>query len=106
VLPATTSGDHWWRTTPTALCASGLAALALALVAVLAAPAAHAAPACDRACLEARVDRFPGMPPIAHDPGKVPFDRNIKYTENGVKLLGRWHLAHADVAWRLAHDGG
>lgn len=64
---------------------------------------AVAAPACDRACLEGHVDRFLDAA-IAHDPSRVPFARNAKYTENGVTLLpgdGLWRTLTARGGWRM-----
>ena len=78
-----------------------LATVALALAA--ASTTIEAAPACDRACLEAHVDRFLDAA-IAHDPSKVPFDRAVKYTENGVTLLlgdGIWRTLTARGGWRM-----
>ena len=40
---------------------------------------------CDRACLEGFVDRYLDAL-IAHNPKALPLSRNVKFTENGVKL--------------------
>ena len=49
--------------------------------------------ACDRACLEAFVDQYLDAA-VAHDPKRLPFAKNAKFTENGQTLeLG-------DGAWR------
>jgi hypothetical protein len=40
---------------------------------------------CDRACLEGFVDRYLDAL-IAHDPKMVPLARDVRFTENGVKL--------------------
>jgi hypothetical protein len=80
----------------------GLAVLTLALAGTATITQA-AAPACDRVCLEAHVDRFLDAA-IAHDPAKVPFERNVKYTENGVKLTlgdGIWRTLTARGGFRM-----
>src|SRR5438477_5871506 len=41
--------------------------------------------ACDRACLEGFVDKYLDAI-IAHDPKLLPLARNVKFTENGVRL--------------------
>jgi hypothetical protein len=41
--------------------------------------------ACDRACLEGFVDKYLDAA-IAHDPKLLPTTRNVKFTENGVRL--------------------
>ncbi len=41
--------------------------------------------ACDRACLEGFVDKYLDAI-IAHDPKLLPISRNVKFTENGVRL--------------------
>jgi hypothetical protein len=47
---------------------------------------AQAGPAgCDRACLEGFVDRYLDAV-IAHDPQQLPLARNVRFTENGVRL--------------------
>jgi hypothetical protein len=48
---------------------------------------AHAqnAGACDRACLEGFVDKYLDAL-IAHNPKLLPLSRNVKFTENGVRL--------------------
>src|SRR5438477_11907968 len=40
---------------------------------------------CDRACLEGFVDKYLDAV-IAHDPKLLPLARNVKFTENGVRL--------------------
>jgi hypothetical protein len=57
----------------------------LAVAAVRDAPAQRGAGACDRACLEGFVDRYLDAV-IAHDPKLLPLTRNVKFTENGVRL--------------------
>ena len=41
--------------------------------------------ACDRACLESLVDKYLDAV-IAHDPKQLPLAKNVKFTENGVRL--------------------
>jgi hypothetical protein len=59
--------------------------------------------ACDRACLEAFVDRFLDAY-ITHDPAALPLTRNVKYTENGQRLElgdGTWRSLVGKGAYRL-----
>ena len=42
-------------------------------------------PACDRACLENYIDRYMDAM-LAHDPSPTLFAKNVKFTENGVRL--------------------
>lgn len=63
---------------------------------------ATAAP-CDRACLEGYVDQFLDAV-IAHDPQRVPFGKDLKYTENGQKLDlgdGIWRTLTAKGLFRM-----
>jgi hypothetical protein len=58
------------------------------LAAAMAASAARAqggSAACDRACLEGFVDKYLDAV-IAHDPKLLPLTRNVRFTENGVRL--------------------
>ena len=58
---------------------------------------------CDRACLEGLVDQYLDAA-IAHDPSKVPFARNVKFTENGQKLElgdGLWRTLTAKGTYRM-----
>ena len=68
----------------------GFAALALA-------GRAHAAPACDRACLVALADRYADAL-AAHDPARLPTAPEVKFTENLVPLTfgseGLWRTAN------------
>src|SRR6516162_8595396 len=48
-------------------------------------PAQNNSGPCDRACLEGFVDRYLDAL-IAHNPKALPLSRNVKFTENGVKL--------------------
>src|SRR5260221_12036135 len=58
---------------------------------------------CDRACLEGFVDQYLDAL-VAHDPAKLPAARNLKMTENGVRLEpgdGFWRTATAKGSYRL-----
>src|ERR1700691_3657513 len=59
--------------------------------------------ACDRACLEAFVDRYLDAV-IAHDPTRAPIAKNAKFTENGQKLDlgdGLWNTMDGKGTYRL-----
>jgi hypothetical protein len=59
--------------------------------------ASAASPECDRACLEAMVDRYVDAL-VAHDASKIPVTANVRFVENGVQLpLGTalWKTATA-----------
>src|SRR5579862_3711464 len=59
--------------------------------------------ACDRPCLEAYVDQYLDAV-IAHDPKKLPFTKNVKFTENGQKLDlgdGLWNTMTGKGSYRL-----
>ena len=59
--------------------------------------------ACDRACLEGFVDRYLDAA-IAHDPKLLPLSRNVKFSENGVRLdIGdaHWKTMTAKGPYRL-----
>jgi len=59
--------------------------------------------ACDRACLDAYVDRYLDAM-IAHDPKKAPFARDVRFTENGQRLElgdGLWNTMTGKGAYRL-----
>lgn len=76
-----------------------------AVLAVVAIPAAASAQdgACDRACLEATVDRFlDGF--LKHDPAQVPLTRTVKFTENSQTLPvgdGSWRTMVGRGTYRL-----
>ena len=58
---------------------------------------------CDRACLDAYVDKYLDAM-IAHDPAKAPFARGVKFTENGQRLElgdGLWNTMTGKGAYRL-----
>lgn len=78
--------------------------IAAALLALGAAASAQAQKIdCDRACLEGLVDRYLDAA-IAHDPTRVPFAKNVKFTENGQKLElgdGLWRTLTAKGTYRM-----
>lgn len=58
---------------------------------------------CDRACLEGFVDKYLDAV-IAHDPKLLPLARNVKFTENGVRLeIGdaHWKTVIGKGSYRL-----
>ena len=64
---------------------------------------AHAAPACDRACLEGFVDKYLDAV-LAHDPARVPFAKGAKFTENGQRLElgdGLWRTMTGKGTFRM-----
>jgi hypothetical protein len=61
---------------------------------------------CDRPCLEGFVDRYLDAV-TAHDPKLVPLTKNVKFTENGQKLLipdGLWNSMVGKGTYRLFVD--
>ena len=93
------------------LAALGCAALlgGLALKATPAAAQSATPPAnvgtgdCDRACLQGLAEQFIGAL-LAHDPGKVPLAKNVRYSENSVPLPipdGFWKNATGVRPYRL-----
>src|SRR5262245_53750091 len=59
--------------------------------------------ACDRACLESLVDKYLDAV-IAHDPKQLPLARDVKFTENGVRLEvgdAHWKTVTGKGAYRL-----
>src|SRR5215475_15999090 len=73
--------------------------LALITTAGYAAQAQNGSGPCDRACLENFVDRYLDAL-IAHDPKLLPLSRNVKFTENGVKL------EVGDAQWKTVTSKG
>lgn len=64
---------------------------------------AIAAVECDRACLSGFMNTFLNAL-VNHDPGSLPVTRNVKYTENGVRLNlgdGLWQTAMAQPTYRV-----
>lgn len=81
-----------------------LVATALAALPFLTVPA-HAA-ACDRACLDATIDRYLAAM-LAHDPTKAGLATNVKFTENGQALDpgdGLWGTISALGDYRHVFD--
>jgi hypothetical protein len=59
--------------------------------------------ACDRACLEGLVDKYLDAV-VAHDPKQLPLGRDVKFTENGVRLEvgdAHWKTVTGKGAYRL-----
>jgi hypothetical protein len=59
--------------------------------------------ACDRACLEGLVDKYLDAA-IAHDPKQLPLARDVKFTENGVRLEvgdAHWKTVTGKGTYRL-----
>jgi hypothetical protein len=79
--------------------------LAIALL-VIVAPSSWAqgsSRACDRACLESLVDKYLDAV-IAHDPKQLPLAKNVKFTENGVRLEvgdAHWKTVTRNGTYRL-----
>jgi hypothetical protein len=73
------------------------------LAASLAAQPKSTTPACDRACLEAYVDKYLDAV-LAHDPSKAPIAKNARFTENAQKLDlgdGLWNTMDGKGSYRL-----
>jgi hypothetical protein len=66
--------------------------------------ASHGASAsCDRACLEGFVDNYLDAA-LAHDPKRLPFTKDVKFTENGQKLElgdGSWRTLTGKGTYRM-----
>lgn len=61
---------------------------------------------CDRACLENWVDRYVDAM-LAHDPTKLSWSRDFKFTENGQRLVppdGLWNTITGQGGYRLFVD--
>lgn len=77
--------------------------LILAVLPILLAGAAAAQTPCDRACLEGFVDRYLDAM-VAHDPKPVPLASNIRFTENGQRLVipdALWNSMESKGTYRL-----
>lgn len=80
----------------------------LAALLTLASLATHAAqpvnpPPCDRACLAGVMNNYLNAL-VRRDPAALPMTRNVKYTENGVRLSlgdGLWQTASAMPTYRV-----
>jgi len=60
-------------------------------------------PACNRECLASVMDAYL-QALIKHDPASLPMTRNVKYTENGIRITlgdGLWQTASAMPTYRL-----
>ena len=85
------------------------AAAAVLLIAGFARPAKSAAAAaadCDRECLNHFVDQYLDAV-VAHDPSKLPLAKNVKFTEDGVRLEpgdGLWATASGVGNYKLYFD--
>jgi hypothetical protein len=83
--------------------------IALGLFGFFLAPAINAqtgASSCDRQCLEGVLDRYLDAM-AAHDPKLAPLASNVRFTENGQKLVlpdGLWNSMVAKGAYRLFVD--
>jgi hypothetical protein len=78
-------------------------ALALCALLSVGAVVAKAASDCDRACLEGYVDQYLDAV-IADQPSMVPLAKNVRFTEDGVRLLigdGLWNTMRAKGKYRL-----
>lgn len=65
--------------------------------------AVAASASCDRSCLEGFVDRYLDAM-LAHDPGRLPFGHEVKFTENGQKLQlgdGLWRSITGKGTYRM-----
>jgi hypothetical protein len=77
--------------------------LAAAALTLLGASADAADTSCDRACLAGVMDAYLRAV-VKHDPAALPTTRNVKYTENGVRLAlgdGLWQTASKLPAYRV-----
>jgi hypothetical protein len=73
------------------------------ILAALSNAADAASPRCDRPCLEKFVDQYLDAM-VAHDPSRVPFAKNAKFTENGQRLElgdGMWRTMTGKGTYRL-----
>src|SRR5580658_7644599 len=96
---------HWLRRASPALAAAAMTWLATAALAQTAAPLPPNVGSndCDRTCLQALAEQFIAAL-IAHDPGKVPLAKGVRYSENSVPLPipdGFWKNATGVRPYRL-----
>ena len=78
-------------------------AIALLVIGVRSSWAQGDSGACDRACLESFVDKYLDAV-IAHDPKQLPLARDVKFTENGVRLEvgdAHWKTVTGKGTYRL-----
>jgi hypothetical protein len=84
-----------------------MSVLGISLAGVLSAQSATGkGGACDRACLEALVDQYLDAM-TAHDPKLAPLAKNVKFTEDGQKLVipdGLWNSMVGKGTYRLFVD--
>ncbi|MGH8229878.1 MAG: hypothetical protein ACREU3_18575 [Steroidobacteraceae bacterium] len=74
------------RPFPAGLAAAACLAFALALLGAVPTRAGAApAPSCDRACLVGFINQYLAAL-VAHDPGRLPVTRGVRFTENGQQL--------------------
>src|SRR5215813_8741221 len=74
----------------------------LLVIGIVAGASAQSGP-CDRACLEGYVDKYLDAV-IAHDPKLLPLSRNVKFTENGIRLEvgdAHWKTVTGKGTYRL-----
>lgn len=77
--------------------------IAIASFAVLSPATARASDVCGRTCLDGLVDQYIAAM-VAHDPGRLPLARHVKFTENGVQLRlgdGLWATASAPGHYKI-----
>lgn len=77
--------------------------LGLAYAALGGAPHDAAAQSCDRACLERLLDDYVDAV-VAHEPARLPLARDVRFTENGQRLVvgeGLWHTATGKGGYAL-----
>jgi hypothetical protein len=61
---------------------------------------------CDRACLDGFVNRYLDAV-VAHDPSRLPFTKNVKFTEDGQRLAlgdGFWRTASARGSYKFCME--
>ena len=78
-------------------------AIALLVLGARSSSAQNSSAACDRACLEGLVDTYLDAV-IAHDPKQLPLARDVKFTENGVRLEvgdAHWKTVTGKGTYRL-----
>jgi hypothetical protein len=87
-----------------AAAAAVFAALALGVTGIAPRPAnAASAAACDQACLEGFIDQYLDAL-VAHDPGRLPLAKDVKFTENGQRLElgdGLWRTMTGKGTYRM-----
>jgi hypothetical protein len=78
-------------------------AIALLVLSARTSVAQNSSASCDRACLEGLVDTYLDAV-IAHDPKQLPLARDVKFTENGVRLEvgdAHWKTVTGKGTYRL-----